>query len=276
MDIFHRITFNASIKPDLLKKIKYLDVPSKSMALPRNGGVLVFVDISESDPRWGAVSEMISLYGAADMVETFFTEEEIRAADWLRMISTFEQGYPQPKPHWPLKQLSYEILCPKCAIRRQTKPLRVAKEPSLRTKSFMSLIWMADILCVPEVIQGLNDIQAVGFEPWDVLIHKTNTPSEKVKQLYITSTAHPGLVLDPTHKRIECPECGTVKHYPHVRGKMKIKQKALLDGLDFMLTAEWFGHGYLAWKEILVSKRVASFILEQGWKGIRFKVVEAE
>jgi hypothetical protein len=55
---------------------------------------------------------------------------------------------------------------------------------------------------------------------------------------------------------------------------MYLKKEAVLPDTEFMLTHEWFGHGLLSWREILVSNRVASRILDKGWQGVRFKVIE--
>jgi hypothetical protein len=274
MEIWHRISFNATTKPDFLEAIQGFGVIKKRLELPGGGGTMVYVDIIESNPHWAIVSELVAIRGATDIIETFFTADEIRDAEWLRLVSTFEQGYPQPKPHWPLKQLSFEIICPKCAIYKQTNPLRLAKEPNLGRKSFMSLIWTGEIFCTPEVILGLENIQAKGYEVWDAVIHKTDEPSEKVRQLYVPGIALPGVILDDDLERKICPVCGTTKYYPHVKGPMYLKREALLSDTDFMLTHEWFGHGLLAWREILVSSRIASLVLDKGWGGVRFKVIE--
>jgi hypothetical protein len=279
MDIKHRISVN-STEADFLAAIAEMGVEYKLIQLPGNGGNLITILILESDPRWNSVVELVKtqkhfeVYGVGDLIETIFSEDEIRKASWLRLISTFEQGYPQPKPHWPIKQLSYDIICPKCAIYRQTHPMRLAKEPNLGRKSFMSLIWAAEIFCTPEVILGLENMQAKGYETWDALIHKTGKPSERVHQLYVPGIASPGVIVDDDLERKICPVCGTVKSYLHVKGKMYLKREALLPDTDFMLTHEWFGHGLLAWREMLVSNRIASLILDKGWGGVRFKVVE--
>jgi hypothetical protein len=150
MDIWHRVSFNASTKPDFLEAIQGLGVINKTLELPGRGGKMVFIDIVESNPQWAIVSEFVVRSGATDIQETFFTNEEIRNAEWLRLKSTFEQGYPQPKSNWPIKQQSYEFLCPECCIYRQTNSMRIAKEPSLGRKSFMSLIWAGELFCTLE------------------------------------------------------------------------------------------------------------------------------
>ena len=205
------------------------------------------------------------------MFETVFSEDEIRKATWLRFISTFEQGDPQPKPHWPLKQQSRELTCPKCALYKQTNPMRLAKEPHMGRKSFVSLFGTNEILCVPEVVTELKKIQAKGYKVWNAVIHKTGQPSEKVRQLFIPGVASPGVIFDDDLVRKTCSVCGNTKYYPHEKGVMHLNREALLPNTDFMLTNEWFGFGLVAWREILVSNRVARLILNKGWRGVRFK-----
>lgn len=274
MDIMHRISINSIKDAEFMSAVIELGIEHKAVELPGGSSQLITFVIAESNPHWAVVSELVETKGAVNLVETTFTEEEIRNAEWLRLKSTFEQGYPQPKLHWPIKQLSYDIICPKCAIYRQIHPMRLAKEPSLGKKSFMSTIWAAEIFCSPEVILGLESIQARGYEGWDVLIHKTGKPSERVKQFFVSGIASPGVIIEDNLERKICPVCGMTKYYPHVKGSMELKRESLLPDTDFMLTYEWFGHGLLAWREMLVSNRVASLILDRGWQGVRFKVVD--
>jgi len=138
MDIKHRISFNSINDAEFLSAVIEMGIDQKAIELPGGGGKFVTFVISESDPHWVRVAELVATRRAVNLVETIFTAEEIRNAEWSRLVSTFEQGYPQPKLHWPLKQLSYDIICPKCAIYRQTHPMRLAKEPNLGRKSFMS------------------------------------------------------------------------------------------------------------------------------------------
>jgi hypothetical protein len=279
MDIKHRININTT-DPNFLSTISDLRIAHKAIQLPGGGGRLITIIILESNPHWDTVVQLVKkqtffeIYGNGDQFETIFSDDEIKEAEWLRLISTFEQGYPQPKPHWPLKQLSYEILCPECAIYKQTNPMRLAKEPSLRKKSFMSLIWTTEILCTPEVLKGLAEIQARGYENWDAIIHKTGVPSKNVRQVYVPDISSPGVVIDEGLKRKTCDACGTTRYYPHLKGKMFIKKDALLPNTDFMLSNEWFGHGLLSWREIFVSNKVARLVLDKDWQGVRFKVVE--
>jgi hypothetical protein len=274
MELYHRIGFNSKLDNEFLTTVVDRGIPYKSTLLPGGSSSLIVFEIYESDPNWEMVSKYIQSTNASNMLETIFSDEEIRNAEWLRLIPTFELGYPQPKSDWPIKQLSYEIQCPKCCIYRQINNMRMAKEPSLRNNSFMTFIWTRDAICTPEVIQGLEKIQARGYEVWNLINHKTNEPIENVRQLYVSGVTSPGLLMVDNLKRVICPECGTIKYNPHVQGIMHLKREALPPNTDFLMTHEWFGHGLLAWREILVSNRIANLILDSGWKGVRFKVVE--
>jgi len=95
-----------------------------------------------------------------------------------------------------------------------------------------------------------------------------------VRQLYVPTIANPSVVVEDDLERTICPNCGMTKYHPHMKGMMKIKREALLPDVDFQLTHEWFGHGLLAWRELLVSNRIANLILDKKWEGVRFKVVE--
>lgn len=274
MDIIHRVSFNSKKDPDFDQFIRQSQIPYKAILLPGGGSELITFTITESDRNWPRISNLMLQCGAVDLIETIFTDSEIRNAEWLRLKSTFERGYPQPKMNWPIKQSSYQIFCPNCALYQQTQPMRIAKEPYLGNMSFMTLIWTSEILCKPGVATSLQEMGAQGFEVWDVLLHKTSQPVENVRQIFIPTIASPGVVIEDDLQRKTCPVCGVTKYYQHLKGVMNIRRESLPANTDFMLTHEWFGHGYLAWREILVSNRVARFILDKGWKGVRFKVVD--
>jgi|WetSurMetagenome_2_1015567.scaffolds.fasta_scaffold206371_2 hypothetical protein len=279
MEIKHRISINSS-DAKLLVKIDNFGINYNLIELPGKGGNFITFNIFESDPHWNEVINIVkthknfAIYDDGDIFETLFSEEEIRNADWLRFKSTFEQGYPQPKLHWPIKQLSYNLICNKCAIHSQTASMRIIREPNLGRKSFMSLMWTNEILCKPEVLVTFETIGIKGYEVWDVLIHKTSIPSEKIKQIYIPNIATSGFIINNDLKQTVCPICGTIKYYPHEKGVMRLKKEAINPNVDFILTNEWFGSGYIAYREILVSNRVANLFLDKGYLGVRFKVVE--
>ena len=279
MDVKHRITIN-SLDKCFLSSIKQMGVEFKVSPLPGALGQLITIIILESDPNWERMVDLVTaqsnyeIYGDGAQYESIFSEDEIRSARWLRLISSFEQGYPQPRLHWPIKQLSYDLFCTKCAIYNQVGSMRLAKEPFLGNKSFMSLIANGEFFARHVVFEKLKNIQARGYEDLEAIIHKTGNPSEMVGQLYVPNITEPGFLPDANHAKVICPVCRTEKYYPHMKGILKYKKRAIQPDLDFIRTYEWFGSGYVAWREILVSNRIAKLILDNKWEGIRLKVVE--
>jgi hypothetical protein len=55
---------------------------------------------------------------------------------------------------------------------------------------------------------------------------------------------------------------------------MYLKRSSIDTDTDFIKTNEWFGSGYVAYHDILISNRVAQLILDMAWKGVHLKVVE--
>jgi hypothetical protein len=274
MYIYHRISFNSSRTPEFLKMLINEGISYRELELPGGGNSLIIFEITEEDPKWSSISNYINEYGASDVIETFYSNDDIRKAEWLRMWVWFEQGYPQPQSTWPLSQQSYQLECSNCIIHQQIDSMRLKKEPHLGKKSFMGTIWTQEVFATPEVFSGLEALGAKGYEVWNAVIHKTGQPVENVRQLYVPEVAAPGFLPEDDLVRKTCPQCGRVKYYPHVRGVMQIKKDALPFHSDFALSHEWFGSGYIAWRELLVTNRVAQFIVDRGWQGVRFKVVE--
>ena len=54
---------------------------------------------------------------------------------------------------------------------------------------------------------------------------------------------------------------------------MHLKASTLPSNVDLVRTAEWFGSGRNAYREILISNRLATLILDNGWKGVDLKAV---
>jgi hypothetical protein len=280
MDILHNVSFNSDSSPKLLNAIEELGITHKVIELSGGGGKAIFFEISESDPLWENILQLLKtnlgfdIYRGGDVYETFFTDDDIRAAEWLRLIPTFEQGYLQPKANWPFKQMSLSNVCAKCGIYEQTSNMYIKKEPKLGKKDFMTLIGTGEIFVSPSVLSGIDSIGAKGYEVWEAIIHKTKQPSKEISQIYIPRRAQPGLVGIENMRQVICPICGVVKYYPHKKGLMHLKKDVLLSGVDFFRTHEWFGSGLIAYREIIISNRIARLILDKGWQGVRLKVVK--
>lgn len=271
MEIWHRVTFNRYDAVD--EEIENLGITFKKTP-GLQGYYLITFEITESDHRWPRVAELVQQKDRGSLVDTIFTKDEILAAEWIRLIPIFEQGYPQPYTTWVTNPINYKDHCPACGTFQQATSFRLKKEPHLGKQDFMSLFWTYALFCTPHVFDELEAHGIQGYEKGDAIIHKTALPSQKVSQLYVPTVANPGLVRAEDLKHEICSACGFTKYYPHMRGVMYLARTAVVSDVDILQTYEWFGSGHSAYRELLVSNRFAKLILEKGWRGIRLKVVE--
>lgn len=271
MKIWHRITFgkHEGVEPviDSLG-LKVTKTPGF------DGYYLITFEIDESDPHWPQIADLVRDKQAPDFYNTVFTPQEIRAAEWIRLMPTFEQGYPAPKEGWELCTYAHE--CLKCGAGYQQKaPFHLEKEPRLGKHNFMSLYWAYTVFTTPQVITALTAADIRGYERWDALLHRTGQPSQVVSQLLFPTIAEAGLAEEDQLQPETCPQCGLTKHGYHKRGYMHLRRDALRTDVDIQLTREWFGSGsHIGFREILISNRLARLILEHGWRGVTLKPVE--
>jgi hypothetical protein len=271
MKILHRITFGH--KDGVDATIENMHIEHKKSSLP-GGGYLIHIDIDESNPQWSQLAVLVRQKNALDVCDTTFAPKEILSAQWTRLIPVFQQGYPQPEETWVTNPPNYEDHCPECGTFRQTASFRLKKDPNLGKKDFVSLYWTYALFSTPQVFNELESHGIRGYGMWDAIILGSDTPSKKVSQLYIPTIANPGLVRVGDLKRETCSSCNVTKYYPHTRGVMYLNRDVLIPDVDIMQTYEWFGSGHAAYREVLVSNRLARLLLDRGWKGVALKAVE--
>jgi hypothetical protein len=276
MEVIHHIGVNTLHIKNLPGKLSEMGVDYKEQSLPgiRTNALITF-DISESHESWLSVHKLISSAGAFDMYDTFFEEEEIASAKWVRLISAFEHGYPQPEETWVTDPINYSEKCNSCGTYKQVAPFQIRSEPKLGKKDFMSLYWGWNIFASIVAIKEFDRHELEGFEAWDVLIYKKDKISEKIKQLVPLLTAEPALIEKSELEFEICDECGKKKYFYHNRGIMYLSEGAIPQGTDLCYTHEWFGAGgKSAYKEILASKKFVEVLLKNKWTGLRMKRVE--
>ncbi len=274
MEIFHRIGINTTIDRIFFESIKQLGIHYESIALPGDGGLLVYFDIAESSPDWNSVNNLIKTLGASDVADTFFTDEEIMNSPWVRVIPLHVIGYPQPEDDWQRNHSNYDNYCTKCGVHQQKGEFRIKKEPKLGKYSFATLYWAYAFFCGKNELNSFAENKFNGYKLIDVLINSTSRPSEIIKQILYTDTTLPGLIEGEKLNPTACTACGITKYEPHMKGMIRIKKDSLKPQLDFIQTNEWFGSGHSAYREILISNRVARLMVKNKWKGIRLKAIE--
>ncbi len=275
MEINHRVAFNGDTKPTYTTRIEQLGVKYRNSPLFGGKVGLVYFDIAESDRNWPVVAELIRVWGLSDFFGTRFDPQEILAADWARLVPTFEQGFAQPEDEPGWKSVTYDNACLSCGAGYvQKAPFRFAKEPRLGKRDFVSLFGTYAVFCTSNVIAGLVTGEVRGYEVWEALLHRTSMPSRIVSQLVFPTVTAPILADEDKAHPETCARCGITKYASHLRGYMHVKRHSLPPGLDVVVTYEWFGSGApLGFREILISNRLSRLILERGWRGVALKPV---
>ena len=274
MKIRHRVGFNVTHKPAIRDALDHAGVRYDVSPLPGDDSALVHFEITESDPEWATVSQLIEAHGASDIVYTVFSDEELLGAEWARIVPTYQKGYPEPQATWVANRTNYEQHCPQCGTYRQSGPFTVRSEPRLGKNDFMSLHWTYALFSSRRVLRKLEEHGISGYEAWDLIIKKTGEPSQAIVQLGVPAVAPAGLVNLSRADAPPCDSCGFSKHEPHRRGVMRLRRDSAAADVDFVQTSEWFGSGHAAYRELLVSAKVVKLIVDQGWKGVALKAVE--
>lgn len=272
MEIWHRITFHSSDNVDHF--IKACQVKFKTATGFGGKSYHIHVDVSESHPAWPQISALAREKEAFDIDETVFSTSELLAVEWVRLKFDFVCGYPQPENDMSWMDITYDNGCPRCGTGyRQKAPFHLAREPRMGKRDFTHLFWTYALFCTPRVFEGLKAQGIRGYEVWPAIIHRWKQPSKTVSQLVVPGVAGPGLADDalPTES---CGRCDVTRYGFHRRGYMHLKREALLPDVDFQQTYEWFGSGGESFRELLISNRVASLIIHEGWRGVRLKPIE--
>lgn len=274
MQITHRIIFGHRDAVD--EELKSMNVSMKYTPLP-GGGYLVYIDIEESHHAWKALKELARMKSAVDVCYTIFSEQEIRQAEWSRLVPLVQKYYPQPESSWSANPTNYEGACPACGAGfKQTLPFEIAKVPKLGKYDFVSLYWTAAVFCSERVWNGLDKHGIRGYRLLDVLVYRTKLPCGTIKQLLPMQVTQPGLISGSDMLCSRCDVCGIVKYAPHTRGYMRYLRTSLPTDVDVAETFEWFGSGHFAFREVLVSRKLANLILDNKWRGVDLKPILCE
>lgn len=273
MEIIHRISINTLNSPGIEDLLIKLGIKAISSPLPGKGKLITF-ELSESNANWDKIQGTLGGRGL-DLVNTLFSEGEIRDSEWIRVIPNAELGFPHPRSAWFDNRPNWQDWCKKCGVHRQIASYQVKESNFRRTKHFSSVIGIYILLARMEVIQSILEMGGNGFEVLDVINYQSGEPADFLRQLYPSTVLPLGVVIPDDHIYNICSECGFKKYLPHMRGYMAFHGDAFKDvNVDIIRSSEWFGDGALAYQEIIISNRLANLLLDNKWQGIQLKGIE--
>jgi len=270
MKIIHRATFSCKLDKKCFRKFTKLGIEPWTCG-PAEFSSVRFFDISEDDPRWPKVSEIIKKNKIPTLARAEFTKEEILSAEWVWISPVYFEDESFPEPHlddsWKKMSFDYENECPDCGVGlRQKAPIRLKGEPNLKNNDFMSVFWAYPIFARPEVLNTLMENKIEGFEISPVINHSSNTALETVKQMRVIDELLPCIIPDNLQR--EHRRCTHIKYYGISHVMLTYPKANFINLPDLIRSGEWFGTGYAANQLILASAKFIKVYMENGWKGL--------
>lgn len=293
MEVFRRICADVRRNPQFKTAIDSLGFPyqyTNDVA-----GENVHFEISENHPLWPRIRELAVRYDAfcAVDVRVEYSKADIAGAAWLAIGVTRHSGYPQPEDDYHYEVYDPDGYCDRCEIRTsQRAPFRFKSEPKAGRNSFRQFNWVFDEFFVgPEVRELFEDAGVTGVDYGPCINHGSGHQLESISQLVILNVLPPGLVTTELNT-VTCqpnneegptksyggrlryppdyPYCGRVKYHRPLRGQTTYAAGIFRDAPDIVKSHEWFGSGGSASREVLVSQKVCSLIIDHKLRGISF------
>jgi len=274
MEIKNSLRFAAQSAPELAVYLLATGL-IKKMENP------VSLEICESDPHWPAIAELMKKGNVICTSETIFSKEELSKAQWLQVRSTWHYEYPQPEGDFFSKNFTYSFdgYCAACGSGlTQTAPFRVKKAPKWGKRSFCQLNWIDDELFLSESAKNVftdNGIDCISFMPVLNKAGKEELPD--FYQLIIPTILESALIAEPPviDDITACPHCGVTKYHTRGNGMLRFKKEAFANAPDIVKTAEVFGWGSGASRQIIISQKVYQMITKNRMdRDLVFEVVE--
>jgi hypothetical protein len=211
---------------------------------------------------------------------------------WYHVVPMGHFGYPQPEDSWDRATYGPDY-CIRCGIApSQLHPFRLRSEPGAKHSDVIWINWLYDEPFIrPHVAADLAAAGITGIEALPVLRHKTGSPLESLLQLRIRSSLPAGAVLteglqpvtcrvqnEESHVRLsvgesrippDAPYCGRTKFHPPQ--SPRVRESTFVDTADIVRSAEWFGSGGQAFRQIFASTRMVELAKARKWRGVRWE-----
>ena len=272
MKFIHRIGFRATTSQRQELEALGVKLPPGSISIPGEVALLAF-DVDEAHPNWPTLSMLFQQWDVFDMLGTEFSEEEIAAARWLEISSTFQKGYPQPKEdEMGYLQATYDLTdyCERCGTgKKQKAPFQMKGEPKWGRNGILLLNWVFDELFVlPRMWRQVFERHGIGKRP---VINRKGMELETVVQLVIEEEV--SIVADDLPvEEAACPQCGRTRYLPVSRGPFPPLVHE--PSAAMAKTREYFGSGAASDKAILASQALVRDLLAEKVRGVWLKPVK--
>lgn len=222
------------------------------------------LEIYESNPHWNYVEKYARQKDLSVLSETIFSKEELQKAEWLTVRSTWHYEYPQPENDNRYLEITYKNGCRKCGCGlNQSDAFRMKKPPKWGKRHFLMMNWVGDELFVDEIAKSFLQKEFPYLSFREVKNKSGNEAYSSVFQLVISTLPSEGIIEQQRHIRqvLVCPDCGRKKYHPNGEGMLQMHRSVFENAPDIVKTAEWFGWGCGADREIIINKKMYRFLL---------------
>jgi hypothetical protein len=223
--------------------------------------------VAENDPQWAAVEALVERFNLDDVARVEYSDEDRNAADFLRIQSRAQMGYPQPAMDGSYRSATFDLAgyCKFCGIGQiQKAPFRLKKTPA-SARSIMGLNCICDELFVNlEVWKEVFEPLGIGCRP--LVLDRTGAEIASVVQLEIPQVA--GLPVEGFPCKV-CRRCGRTR-YDSGALRLAPCPKPDATGAPIFKSSQYFGSGAMAYHLILVSRLVFQKIGAAGLTRVNF------
>lgn len=262
MDVNIHIGFRADEAPKLIEYLEKNQIPYEA------GEIVCTIDILQSSIYWPSVSRFISEYQLLVLPETRFSKDELYAAEWLCVRSVWRAGYPQPEGNFGYEEITYRkdrcCDCCGCGL-EQIDSFRIKKAPKWGKRNFFELNWVGDELFVSNRARQVLEQKGITGISFKEVKNKTGAEIfPDVQQMFIHNLLCKGMIEDATciKKSYICPKCQTKKYIPSGVGMMQFHRDIFEYAPDIVKTAEIFGDGHYAARNIIIRNHVYRTLTE--------------
>lgn len=270
LEIFHHYGIKFSTDEDR-KAFTEVGIELEAGARLPWGGIIVGLDLGESDQRWLRAQQVIEKYKFTDFPFTKFSKSEFEAASSLCLMAKSHRGYPQPEEDFGYLSATYELTeyCSKCGNGcHQINPFRLKSVPVLK-QSVMQLNWVFDEFFVAREAWA-EVFKPFGIECWPVVSHRSGKEIQSVVQLKIDERVQLRLKGgDGT----DCSICQRPKRALDLRGfaPAPISMEA-----HICRSIQEFGSGAQAFNRVMVSPSLYREIKKARLRGVQFYPCEPD
>ena len=237
MRIKHRYGYNSSET----QITKFLDI--QGIKYDQTGGIITF-EIYNDHENCNYIIKFMEAHSVSEnLSEAQYTKDEINAAQWLSVRSTWRNGYPQPQDDMGYRFSTYDSTnyCEKCRFGLiQKENFMLKKEPNWGTRDFLMINWIQDELFISKNAEKFfRTGDLTGFDIYDVFT-KSRSIMEGIKQLYVRNYLDFGLMPETIKEKFHCSKCNHTIYIakPVIYYDRKVFKSI---NLDIIKTQEKFG-----------------------------------